>query len=164
MSLLQILRESLEANPRVIIADVRATDILPKRMNGRWSHKHEFLIAPQPAFFSADALNGFLNCVVDQKLISKPPQPFRQTPDGLYCGRLYFREKLLELRTTTEVNFQAEDLDAAPWSKLLKEKTTEYYRTMVIRAYPCLELAQQAGPDRRDMDFIAQRELQRYQA
>ena len=136
MSKLSIVRQSLEANPNVVIVKVDDQKYFPNA-DGFWSHKVDYIVAPRRGLYTADELQPFMMSLVPDGLAHSSVNHFSQYPKKLIFGTLYFDEKVGEeeriLTLTDEELFDA-DIEGFTDGKITVKQDLQ--RRTWVRPYP----------------------------
>ena len=135
MSKLTVVRQSLEANPDVVIVHVDDQKYFPNK-DGYWSQKVDYIVAPRRRLYTADELQEFMMGLVPD-LQPTSVDSFRQYGNTLRFGLLYFDEKVGEEERV--LTLTAEDLLNSNTSDFVNGKRTsteDLLRRTWVRPYP----------------------------
>lgn len=146
MDKLTTVRDALEANPDIVIVDVRDYNYIPER-DGYWSHTVDFIVAPKKGIYSADKLQELMITLVPA-LNPTTTDKFRQWDWEMAFGKLYFDEEVgteeiainRKITLTDEKLFSMEGFQNGQRTIEVHKKEPLRRRTWV-RLYPNVEIA-----------------------
>lgn len=103
MSKLKIVREALETNPDIVIANIDIRIHLPNPV-GYFCHTIDYWVAPKKGLYEVDDLQAFMMGLIPRGLEPTSIDYFHQydKKSDLVFGKLYFDESVGEQRTITK--------------------------------------------------------------
>jgi hypothetical protein len=146
-SRLHIVRQSLETNPEIVIAQV--FNLYEPPNYGYVMHVADFWVAPKKGLFRRDDLNTLLDGLIPKELgknfcahgfnyenTTVPPGEIRD----LYFGSLEFREEIGEQKVITIRSISDQQLwqhVRIPKGYKINEETIPYQRLIFVHLFPC---------------------------
>jgi|SRR3989344_6426080 len=135
MSKLTVVRNSLEANPDVVIVRVNDIKYFPNR-DGFWSQKVDYIVAPRKGLYTPDELQSFMMSLVPDGLVPTSVDSFQEYGNTLRFGVLYFDEKVgKEERTLTLTDDELLNANIPHFGNG-KKITEDLLRRTWVRPYP----------------------------
>ena len=97
MSYSEIIKESLENNPKVEVTKYSEFNYLnySSTIEDGVIHRVEYHVAPKDGLYEVDKLNKFMKSLIPE-IKDKSFSDFKSYSSGLSCGSIYFREKIGE--------------------------------------------------------------------